>query len=221
LIYPNLQYEDVQPNVRYDLEEVQEEKPKPKLPWHATVFGGGDFIQFSEMNRLIGSDALKSTLYVGGELGIPLNDSLQLLLRFEDLTRSTSTSLYDLSVSSLPLSTGLDVRVTHSGALEGHISLLVGYAFKTQFSATARQQASPNLTEFSTGAFNEMLKFDLRIPLGSRCSLYGEAGYRFLKTASIGPETVGNGGTVFQAGGIPTSLDLSGPFVGGGLGFSF
>jgi hypothetical protein len=221
----NIPYEDIKSTDRPVVESrEQEAKPKPhRHPYELKAFGGIQKIQFTEVNNLLGTTVFSATKYFGIQFGVPLEERLLAVIRIERLTNSTSAGATNLSLSSTPVTAGLSYAFVKQKPILLQGSVLLGPAFSTTLDATATDLAAPNMTELSTTAFTELLKLDLGMQLSSAVELFIEGGYRFLKTSSVGPTTTVNGSALFQSNGVnvPVPLDLSGPFIGGGLGFFF
>jgi hypothetical protein len=196
-------------------------RPKLLPPITISVFGGGDFISFSEVNNLVGTSLFQSMIYYGAELRYPITYEFSLLLRGERMSKGSSVGAASFSLSSIPVMAGIDFHSHHQRKLRFHISALVGPALNTNLTETASSLPSPNVTEFSSSALSEMLRMSLEYPLAHTVGIFVEGGYRFLKTSSIAPSPTGSGSTVFQSNGQYQSvpLNLNGPFVGGGLVF--
>jgi hypothetical protein len=202
--------------------QVRPDKPAPLLPpITLSIFGGGDFISFNEVNALVGTNLFDSTAYFGGEFRYPVSSRFSLLLRAEKMWAGSSVGAAAFSLGSLPIMAGLDFHSPHQRKFRFHVSVLAGPALNTNLTETASSLPTPNVTQFSSAPMSEMLRLSLEYPLTRTVGIFGEAGYRFLKTSSLMPSPVGSGGTVFQSNGqyqaVP--LNLSGPFVGGGFVF--
>jgi hypothetical protein len=191
-------------------------------PITLSVFGGGDFVSLSEINQLVGTSLFQSAAYYGAEIRYPISYDFSLLLRAERMSSSSSIGAAAFSLTALPVDVGLDYLVVHERKLRIHLSALVGAAINTSLTETASSLPNPNVTQFSSTAMTEMLRLNVEIPLTHRIGVFGEGGYRFLKTSSSTPSETGSGGTLFQINGQyqPVPLNLGGPFVGGGLIFA-
>jgi hypothetical protein len=81
----------------------------------------------------------------------------------------------------------------------------------------------------SSTTFTGVAKFDFTYAFNRSWSVFAEGGYRYLKTAQFTPNYTGgnmpNGSGIFRdpnsGNFVPLSLDLSGPFIATGVGYTF
>jgi hypothetical protein len=137
------------------------------------------------------------------------------------MSQSSSVGAADFSLSSIPVMAGLDYHLPHPRKIRIHFSALVGPALNTNLTETASSLPSPNVTEYSSTAITEMIRFNFEYTLTRMVGIFAEGGYRFLDTSAAAPTLTGSGGTIFQSNGQYQSLplNLSGPFIGGGFVF--
>jgi hypothetical protein len=191
-------------------------------PITLSIFGGGDFVSLTEINQLVGTTLFQSLAYYGLELRYPVSLEFSLLLRAERMSAGSSVGAASFSLSSLPVTVGIDYLLLRERKLRMHLSILAGPALNTQLTETASSLPSPNVTQFSSTGVSSMIRFGLEVPLTRRIGLFGEGGYRYLNTSSMLPSQTGSGGTIFQSSGQYQSvpLNLSGPFIGAGFVFA-
>jgi hypothetical protein len=202
-------YEDVKPTTDYEVRQVRVPVDHPRYPYELKAFGGFQLVRLTEVNQLVGTTVTNSAFYFGLQFGIPLDDRMNILFRLEEITRSVSNG----SISGVPIMTGLSYSLLKERPKKVRLkaSLLVGVAGSTNFT----ENSGNTTTQYSGSAFTEMLKFDLDIPISRYAAIFGETGYRYLKTASVGPTV--NGNPAPSSTIIP--IDLSGLFIGVGIGF--
>ncbi len=194
-------------------------------------FGGYNFFSVTDGNGLFQADALKYGFNAGGEFAFMFTPDLAMVVRLEKMfksvfARDTATlKTFQIDVSSIPFQMGIELTLIRDRRLSTHFSILGGLAVQTLLQSTALNEDAPNVTEHSAQAFTGMAKVDLTWHLGSTFSLFLEGGYRYLKTVQIVPGTSVNGSSLYKdaltQSFIPIAIDLSGPFVGGGIGVTF
>jgi hypothetical protein len=187
------------------------------------IFAGADFASFKEVNQLVGTTLFSSLSYYGAEFAYSLYDDIDILLRADDLTKTSSVETTSFKVSSFPIMLGLDYKALKWKKLTLSTAVLFGYSSNTELTETASSLPAPNVTQFSSNNFTEMFRVSVDLQVVQWMSLYGEFGYRFLKTPSVTPNESGSGSSVFQSNGsfVPIPLNLSGILGGGGLKFNF
>ena len=214
-------YEDTKSSEkpRVSVDEPKEPPTTPRDPWEFKLFGGILKVSLSDVNNQLGATLFNVMPYYGGQAGYPLNSDLYVLFRVDRINSTTTAGGASFNLSSTPIMTGLEYTFARSHSVFVQGSLLLGIAIATTLDMTATSLPQPNLTELQATSFTEMVQIDAGVDLSRMFALFVEGGYRFLKSESVGPSIIGNGGTVFQTNGqnVSIPLDLSGPFVGGGL----
>jgi hypothetical protein len=207
-----LHYEDVQPTTDYRVRESESSAPHVRTPFELKAFVGLQLLKLTEVNQVANGTVATSGLYFGAQFGVPIEDRMNLLFRLESITRNATANGSNASLSATPIMTGLSYSLLREKpkAVKLQASLLLGIA-----NASFTETSGSNTTQYSSSSFTEMLKMDLNVPVSRSVEIFAEAGYRFLKSASIGPTLNGNPTT-----GQPIiPLDFSGIFIGAGLGF--
>jgi hypothetical protein len=203
-----------------DAQDLREGPVPVRNPYEIKAYVGIQKVSLSDVNNLLGTTVVNTMPYFGAQFGLPLSGSLNLLFRVDHLTASATAVGDSFSLSSTPLMLGFEYAFYRRKTFFMQASVLTGVALANTLDATASSQPTPNLTELSATSFTEMLKIDAGYDLSRVFSIYAEAGYRFLKSESVGPSIVGNGSSVFQNSSgsyVPVPVDFSGPFIGIGL----
>ena len=125
--------------------------------------------------------------------------------------------------SSVPISIGVNYLGEVSSDVQFGIGGYLGLGPNTQYSAIASNKDTPNETNYSGNAFHILLRTSLILKISEMSQLFAEGGYRYLNTGSLSVSKTGNGSSVFASNGdtAPVAVNLSGPFLGGGLSLSF
>lgn len=198
------------------------------------LLGGYNFFSVGDVNNLLSANVLQFGFNAGGEIDFLFTQDLAMVVRLERVFKSVfaqdqrTTTAFDMSLSSIPLMVGLELTLTNDTKFSSHFTVMGGLAMLTDLTSTDINANVPNVTEMTSTTFTGVAKFDFTYAFNKTWSAFAEAGYRYLKTGQITPSTptTVNGSQIFQdpnnAGNyIPVSLDLSGPFVGLGVGFAF
>ncbi|MGK5084049.1 SH3 domain-containing protein [Bdellovibrionota bacterium FG-1] len=215
----------------------------PAFPWDKKVvvqhirfkiLGGYNFFSMGDLNTLFGATSVMQSGYsFGGEFNWLVTHKITLVLRGEKvfkgvLARDTSTtSSYQLDLSSYPVAVGAEFKLTHSPKFSISLAILGGLAFSTDLTSTAVSAVAPNVTDLSATAFSGLAKLEGAFLLTKNLSVFAEVGYRYLRTVQMIPSTSAavNGSAIFKDPNtqnfVPVSLDLSGPLVSAGLALSF
>ncbi len=199
----------------------EEEGPKKEFNFKLGIFG--DYNLFSASGIINSLGKFGPGFGFGAEVGIFLSPSVALLLRGEQvfkgqyLTDTNANVTVKVTAQSYPIMTGLQFRLLHSQDFSLFFTALGGYALNTGVSSSGSSSVSAtNLQNLSSGALTGLGKIDLYWHFSKRFSLFGECGYRYLKSSTFTPNVAG--GSIFASS---FQVDLSGIVAGFGLAFAF
>lgn len=189
------------------------------------ALGGLNLFSVSEVNSLFSFDGMKNGIHYGGEIVLLFQSDLSILLRVEQVVKNvvatdTQTSkTFQLDLNSTPAMLGIELDVNKEGRLTTQFAVMAGLALHTNLTSTALNITEPNTTELEDHAFTGLAKVNLNWQFTKTVGIFGEAGYRLLKTKSVYPGRAGNGSDIFAVSGafVPLAFDLSGMVVGGGI----
>ncbi len=204
-------------------------EPERDRRFFVRALGGLDLFKPGDLNDVFAFSELNGGWMAGGELGWRFSNRFTVILRQEVLlkdvvAREVSTQIvYNLGVRSYPLMAGLDFTFIKDFPVQISVGIFAGLAINTSFAAEALSIPPPNRTIIRSNPFTTMVRVGVARPLGRMFSLYGEVGYRHLKTEALGTENGNGGGNVFKIAGEwkPRVIDLSGITLAAGFGFHF
>jgi hypothetical protein len=201
------------------------------------AFVGANLFKPSDIDSAVGSDALNNGIGVGGEFSFRLSNDWFLAFRIEHLSKSSSgpsevaddpsaTAQVDLSLSSTPVMVGVDYRWLRFGEFSVDASGLIGLGLSTQLNGSVNSTSTP--VQFKATPFTALFKLGLNWEFSNSFWLFGDLGYRVLKTSQMTPTTEGDSATnsFFRGSGgtgdfVPIALDLGGPVLDFGIRLNF
>jgi hypothetical protein len=204
---------------------------KQKYQWEAKIFTGFAFWSPTDINNQVGSTALNMGTGFGGEIGYVINPRLNIVLRIEHLSKTTTgtdtnsvtgvTNNIELDYSATPVMVGADYTLLPGNLISLDGSALLGLASPTLNSII---NSAPDAS-FSGSSPALLIKVDLNWLVSDSFWLFGELGYRYLKTKQL---TSSSYATNFLASGstapftpVPLALDMSGPVFNIGARLNF
>lgn len=223
--------EGKEPRVQKKIEKEKETEPVVRF----RAFGGGTLFSLDDLHDLFSKgdvvvDALKNGFHYGGEVNYILIPSLYVIIRTERMEKTvylrddTTRYMFDLTVSTLPVTTGLGFRLLKGPHLSLNLGLMGGLGFSTQLKSVAMSLTEPNETVYADTPFAGVARLDGIWHVTRLLGVYVEGGYRFLRSQTMPqPTTVGNGSEIFQVDGSYSQIqiNLSGLFASAGLTVSF
>ena len=190
------------------------------------LLGGYGYLDPGEINNTIGAAAIQSGINVGLELGVLFSERFSAWVRaervFQQVTAvETGGSYYVWDLSSWPVMAGMEFKIWSNRHFTTNIGVLGGVGFATDFSSTAPASAVPRTTTYFGTAYGFLARAGVAWTPLHWLQVGIEAGYRFLRTPSMSPVVIGNGGEVLQTNGQYPSIaiDMGGPFGGLTIGF--
>lgn len=184
-----------------------------------SALGGLDFFSTSKVVSSLPSLGLSYN--VGGEFIYMFSGAWGLVLRGEYLfNKSGITDLagnqYQLTTSSIPILTGIEYSFW-GRVVSFHVGLLGGIALPSSSSSAITSGTNVGATTtLSANHFTAMLRTNLDWRVSSVVSLYLEGGYRYaIPPAFSLAGTTAPAAQIFQPA---VTLDMSGPWVGFGVG---
>jgi hypothetical protein len=205
---------------------------KKKYQWTFKLFTGFGFWSPSDINTLVGSSSLNMGTGLGGEIGYVVTPKLNVVLRIEHLSKTSSgtdsqvqggTTVQvpvEIDYSATPIMVGADYVLFPGDTLSLDGSALIGLASP---SLNGIINSTPDAS-FSGSAPVLLIKADLNWLLSDSFWLFGELGYRYLKTKQVVSSTYPS--SFFESQGttpvpVPISLDMSGPVFNIGARLNF
>ena len=199
------------------------------------ALGGMTFFALDDVQTLFSSSgtpfkALKNGFHFGGEVNYILIPSLFVIMRVEQMQKTiylrdiTTRYTFDMTVSGMPATTGVGIRVLKGPGFSLNVGLMAGLSFSTQLKSTALSLPKPNETAYSDTAFAGIARVDAIYHFTKLLGVFAEGGYRYLRSKTMNQPTVsGNGSEIFKLTGSYTPLQvvLSGPFASAGLLVAF
>ena len=160
------------------------------------------------------------------ELGIALRiESVNAKLRADDADTGTN---YQLDVTSLPVLFGVIVQLVETPRWSSEFGVYGGLGVNTQVQSTVISlpiaSRAGAVTTVGTAAVAGAAKLAAHYHFGAFLSLFVEGGYRLISTKKLTPSKEGTGKELFQDANhnyVPISVDVSGGFISGGIGFRF
>jgi hypothetical protein len=208
---------------------------KQKYQWEAKIFTGLNFWSPSDINNLVGSTALNMGTGFGGEIGYAVNSRLNIVLRIEHLSKTTTgtdtstpvgggaavSNNIELDYSATPVMVGADYNLLPGNLISLDGSALIGLASPTLNSII---NSAPDAS-FSGSSPALLIKVDLNWLVSDSFWLFGELGYRYLKTKQVVSSSYSTNflasGTSSPFTAIPIALDMSGPVFNIGARLNF
>jgi hypothetical protein len=212
---------------------------KQKYQWEVKIFTGLNFWTPSDINNLVGSSSLNMGTGLGAEVGYAVNNRLNIVLRIEHLSKSSTGTDTDsnnnveqveLDYSATPIMVGADYTLLPGDTLSLDGSALIGLASPSLNGLINSSTAAT----FSGSAPALLIKADLNWLVGENFWLFGELGYRYLQTKQVQANnynvtlnsTTGQyqgPGTFFYANNapVPIALNMSGPVFNIGARLNF
>jgi opacity protein-like surface antigen len=199
--------------------------------WVIKLFGGLDFFNPSQLDSVIGSNALQTGIGFGGELDIALSKHVFVGLRVEDLSKTATGpdangNQFQFSLSSVPVMAGFMFQLANGSDFTWDLGIYGGMGLSTSISGTETSAAAPNVTTASTTAPTFLINTDVDWHITDPFWIFLEVGYRYLNTSNVTPSSGSNGQSIFETTGtnptfIPFQINLSGPVVniGGRINF--
>ena len=224
-----MRFLSVEPPKEEEDEEPSGPTPEKDRSFMIRAFGGLDFFKPQDLNDVFAFNDLNYGYNFGGEFAWAFGNRISLLFRAETLLKdvvakeSTTGLIYNLSLRSYPIMTGVDFKFLKTAPIILSVSVLGGLAVATSFQAEALNVDVPNTTEISSSTLTTLLLVNLVRPLGRSFSVSASAGYRHLRTTSLDTANDNNGGRVFRIAGEykPRVIDLSGFILNAGFAFHF
>lgn len=225
----NKKYLSIQEDDENTLAADQAAEPVKDKIFYLRMFGGGDFFVPTDLNDSFSFNELNFGYYGGGEFGVMLGKRLSLLARSEIILKdvvareTTTDRAYAMTIRSYPVMAGMEYMFIKDFPVKFSAAIYVGAAINTSFAAEALSLPAPNRVALSSTPFTTYAKLNVIKTVGRWFSIFGEVGYRHLKTDAMETSNNANGGEVFRISGVYRSrtIDLSGMVLGAGLGFHF
>jgi hypothetical protein len=186
-------------------------------------FGSMNF--FTASGIIGGYDSFSNGYGFGGEFTWNFFPRWGWVVRVERI--STSVALADsgtsknylVSLSSLPLVTGVEFSLFKTSRFSASISGLAGTTLQMGLTSTSVSDTSNNVTTISTSALSFLGKANLHFFFNQWLSIFAEGGYRYMNSPVLtlaNPTDVGS--LILQSS---FSIKMSGPFVGAGVAARF
>jgi uncharacterized protein YgiM (DUF1202 family) len=197
------------------------------------AIGGYNFFSVSDVNSLLNANVLQFGFSAGGEIDFLFTPDLAFIIRVERVFKSVfaqdqkTLKSFSMNLTSYPVMAGLNLALTSDTHWSTHFAVMGGLGLLTDLTAIDLSDTAPNVTEMTSTTFTGVAAFDLTYSFNKTWSVFAEAGYRYLQTSQIIPGTSAsaNGAGIFESPNttnfVPVTLNLSGPFIGAGLGVSF
>lgn len=200
--------------------------------WILKAFGGLDFWSTTDLNNVVGSTGTNGGAGFGAELDYGLSKDFFLGFRLERLSKTatgpagtgTNPDTVSVEVASTPVMAGLGWKAAKGENFSLDFGGYLGFGLGTGVTSTDTSQPTPNVTSLSASSATFLITADLNWQLSEPFWLYAEAGYRYLKTSSTTPGTVGAGQSLFENSAgtlVPFDVNLSGPVLNFGARINF
>jgi hypothetical protein len=201
------------------------ETPSSK-PAHRLYLRGSMGLNLFNATGVVGGfDNLKNGVSYGGEAVLMLSKRVGLVLRLDSITKSIiledsgTSKNYLLDLNAMPVMGGFTFAWLESGRLSSRISGLAGTTLKLGLQSSIIGDSASAATQLNSSAVNFLGKLDFQVELTSYLAIFGEGGYRYLKSPVLTlPSTTAATSAVLNSS---FALNLSGPFVGGGIALQF
>jgi hypothetical protein len=206
---------------------------KQKYQWEAKIFTGLNFWSPSDINTVVGTTSMNTGTGFGAEIGYAVNPRLNIVLRIEHLSKTTTgtdisvvnnvstTNNIELDYSATPVMVGADYTLLPGNLISLDGSALIGLASPTFNSIV---NSAPDAS-FSGSSPALLIKVDLNWLVSDSFWLFGELGYRYLKTKQLVSSSYATNflesGTGPSYTPIPIALDMSGPVFNIGARLNF
>lgn len=194
-------------------------------PYSYLIRGFGGLSLFKASGIIPGYDSFGPGITFGGDFVWMFAQKWGFIVRVDRMVKNLGLSdsgtnkSYLLELNSMPISAGAEYRWLKSSLFSGHLSLLVGYSPITSLRSTSVSDSTNNVTEVKSSEVGLLTKVDLHFYLFRFLSIFGEVGYRYQQSPQL---TVSNTGAYSSAVINSTfKINLSGPFVGGGVSLAF
>ena len=219
-------------NAKDDLSKKGEYRPERDRKWFVRALGGFAFFKPDDLNTLFDFDDLNTGRTLGGEVGVFISERVALAFRMEALAKDVvakekNTGLFfNLALRSYPVMGGMDFYFMKLPAMRVSLGLFGGLAFATSFSSEASALDAPNTVVLQRNPFTSYVRVNVTRPLGRVVSVFGELGYRYLRSDEIDTSSARdiNGGIPIYArnGDFRARvIDLSGVVIALGVGIHF
>lgn len=207
-------------------------RPERDRKWYVRGLGGFDFFRPDDINSLFDFDDLNTGRTLGGEVGVFISERVALGFRTEALAKDVTAKernsqlFFNLSLRSYPVMGGLDFYLMKLPAMRLSVGIFGGVAFATSFASEASSLPEPNTVVLQRNPFTSLIRMNVTRPLGRIISVFGEVGYRYLRTEDIDTTQARDilGGTeIYARDGVFRNrvIDLSGVVLSVGVGVHF
>jgi hypothetical protein len=161
---------------------------------------------------------------MGAEMGYFVKAGVLILIRVEQIFKNQfvydtiSRDNIQLTVKSFPLEIGCQVNLLNWAPFSLYATALGGVANKTTVVSTSEITPTvlSNIQNLSSNNVTALGKLDIYWMLSRHLSVFGELGYRYLKSSQFTP-VIENGSIFTQS----FQLNLSGTVLGLGMSYSF
>lgn len=209
-----------------------EYRPERDRKWFVRALGGFDFFKPDDINTLFDFEDLNTGRTLGGEVGVFISERVALAFRTEALAKDVvakernSGLFFNLALRSYPVMGGMDFYFMKLPAMRLSLGIFGGMAFATSFASEAGALGAPNVVVLQRNPFTTYARLNVTRPIGRVVSVFGELGYRYLRTEEIDTTSARdiNGGTEIyaRAGDFRARvIDLSGIVLAIGVGLHF
>lgn len=207
-------------------------RPERDRKWFVRGLGGFDFFRPDDINSLFDFDDLNTGRTLGGEVGVFISERVALSFRTEVLAKDVvakernSGLFFNLALRSYPVMGGMDFYFMKLPAMRVSMGVFGGVAYGTSFSSEATALPDPNTVVLQRNPFTSLIRLNVTRPLGRIISVFGEIGYRYLRTEEIDTTQARDiqGGTqIYAKDGTFRNrvIDLSGAVLAVGIGIHF
>lgn len=207
-------------------------RPERDRKWFVRGLGGFDFFRPDDINSLFDFDDLNTGRTLGGEVGVFISERVALGFRTEAIAKDVvakernSGLFFNLALRSYPVMGGMDFYFMKLPAMRVSMGVFGGIAFGTSFSSEATALVEPNTVVLQRNPFTSLIRLNVTRPLGRIISVFGEVGYRYLRTEEIDTTQARDiqGGTqIYAKDGTFRNrvIDLSGAVLAVGVGIHF
>ena len=212
-----------QPSRRTASEDKARDQPEEKAPktesFRLRILGD---LNFFSASGVVTNYVLTQAFSLGGEISMPVFKDFSVVLRMEKLSSSTplinaaNGDTVQINVGGLPIMGGLEYNLLSGPVMTVHVAAFVGYSLQTELQASDLTNSA--VVDGVSSGFTALGKVDFTLQVSSLISLFAEAGYRLLQSGQMNIPAGNSAGSILASSFV---LNLSGPFVGGGVGFSF
>ena len=190
-------------------------------PWSVGIRATGNLNMYS-LSGVIVNQTLSSGIGLGGSFLLHLGSSVSVVGRVESVSKGytladSKNTQYLVLASSIPVMGGLEFSLWRTSAIEIDLALLGGMGMNTSLGIDTGSGTSEVNSTVTTSALAGLISLGVQLRVSDAISLFAEAGYRYLKSASVQGDSSDFPGFVNSA----FEINMSGPFGGAGIGLYF